>query len=623
MGKEAGDTHSLGGKSMAVQIIKATKIDSSGVIKRNERLRVAAYCRVSTDDEDQAKSYKSMVEYYTDFISKNNEWVFAGIYGDWAKSGTTVIGREGFIALINDCLNGKIDKVIVKSMSRFTRNVEDFIHYTRILKETNIEVYFDEDHMSTMNPECELAMSILGVIHQQEVINTAKNVTTGLHFKMSKGLFVGSPRCMGYDYDATKKELSINEEEAFWVRFIFERYVGGAGSTVIARELNENGCITIRGNPWTQSSVMGIIKNEKYCGDLLQGKTLTIDTLTHRRIKNCGETDKYLETDHHPPIISRAMFEQAHEIRMRRNGSRNLAVPGQRDKYSRKHAFSSMLECGFCGGNLTSRTLHSGEKYEKHAWQCVKSVKLGKSNCPDSKAVDDRIIEEAFVESYRLLCEDNKAILETFLARTEKALRSESTEKKLVKLQDDERQISKKRKKLLDGFADGIIEKEVYSDKDSELKKQICEIREQIEVLKSLIENQCSVEQKISDFRRALSSDNVLDKFDREVFESIIQKVIIGGYDDEGEADPYKITFIYKTGDEHSINDSKGKLGKKSKSKDKELCSLSSDKVKDLCSNSSNYARRDYCRNTKSKYTIILEFTHFVDFFSSPFAIFI
>ena len=405
---------------MEVEVIKANNpFDESAKIRKTDRLRVAAYCRVSTDDEDQIKSYNSMVKYYTELIKNNNQWVFAGVYADKAITGTKVDKREDFQRLIQDCMDGKIDMVIAKSLPRFARNTLDTLKYVRMLKEKGIAVYFEVEKINTMK-DGEFLMTILSSVAQQEVENTSAYVKKGLKMKMKRGELVGFQGCLGYDYDVATKSLSINAKGAETVRYIFDRYVAGAGSTMIARELNEQGITTIKGNPWTTSSVMGIINNEKYKGDILLGKTFTVDPISKRRLENLGEEDRFYIRNHHEPIISEETFARAQEIRERRNGGRKSPTPGKREKYSRQYAFSCMLECGFCGASLSRRRWHSSSKYKKTIWQCVKSTKSGKRYCPDSKGIPEQVIEEAFIESYKMLCSDNKDVLEEFITRVEK-----------------------------------------------------------------------------------------------------------------------------------------------------------------------------------------------------------
>lgn len=571
---------------MEVEIIKANNpFDDSAKVRKLDRLRVAAYCRVSTDDEEQIKSYNSMVRYYTDLIKNNKQWVFAGVYADRAITGTKTDKREEFQRLIQDCMSGKIDMVIAKSIPRFARNTLDTLKYVRMLKERNIAVYFEVEKINTLK-DGEFLMTILSSVAQQEVENTSAYVKKGLKMKMKRGELVGFQGCLGYDYDVVTKSISINEEGAKVVRYIFDRYVAGAGSTMIARELNEQGIMTIRGNPWTSSSVMGIVNNEKYKGDILLGKTFTVDPLSKRRLENLGEEDRFYIRDHHEPIVSEETFARAQEIRNRRNGNRKSATPGKREKFSRQYAFSCMLECGFCGASLSRRRWHSSSKYKKTIWQCVKSTKSGKRYCPDSKGIPEEVIEEAFIESYRMLCADNKDVLEEFIHRIEKTLSGDTIKDKVINLQKRANVVQSKRKKLLDNYLTGIVAQDIYEETDVGFEKELSDLKVKIKLLEQKMDDEDSLQRRVADFRKALSQNEVLEEFDRGIFESIIEKVIVGGFDEEGNKDPYKITFIYKTGFKNEIGNAKERFGKSSGivDKTKELCSHIVDEVKDVCS---------------------------------------
>ncbi len=337
--------------------------------KTIERMRVAAYCRVSTDSADQLNSYKSQVTYYTDLIKKKKEWVLADIYADEAITGTQVTKREDFQRMINDCMNGDIDMVITKSLSRFARNTLDTLKYVRMLKEKNIAVYFEDEKINTLTMDGELLLVVLSLVAQQEVENISANVKKGLKMKMQRGEMVGFQGCLGYDYHPHTKTITVNEEEAEIVRYIL-----------------------------AQSTVIGIIKNEKYKEDLLLGKTFTVDPIFKRRLENFGEEDKFYIHDHHEPIIREEVFEKAQEILARRNINRGKIGDGntKREKYSRKYAFSCMLECGFCGGTLTRRNWHSSSQYSKVIWQCVTATKKGKKSVKTVKEYQKKRLRTHF-----------------------------------------------------------------------------------------------------------------------------------------------------------------------------------------------------------------------------------
>ena len=571
---------------MEIELIKANDPFDGSSRRRIERLRVAAYCRVSTDDEDQIKIYNSMVRHYTDLIQSNKEYIFAGVYADRAITGTKVDKREEFQRLIQDCMDGKIDLIIAKSIPRFARNTLDTLKYVRMLKERNIAVYFEVEKINTLK-DGEFLMTILSSVAQQEVENTSAYVKKGLKMKMKRGELVGFQGCLGYDYDVNTKSISINEEGAKTVRYIFDRYVAGAGSTMIARELNEQGILTIKGNPWVSSSVMGIINNEKYKGDILLGKTFTVDPISKRRLDNLGEEDRYYIHNHHEGIVSEETFDRAQEIRNRRNGGRKHNVtPGKREKFSRQYAFSCMLECGFCGASLSRRRWHSNSKYKKTIWQCVKSTKNGKRFCPDSKGIPEQVIEEAFIESYRMLCKDNRDVLDEFLRRVEKTLGENSIPEQITALDKNISKIQAKRKVLLDKYLKGIVSQDIYEETDIGLKKDFTNEKAKLEYLQQQLDDETSLQRRVSDFKKALSENEVLEEFDRGIFESIIEKVIVGGFDEDGNKDPYKITFIYKTGLKNEIGNAKERFDKSKKmgDKTKELCSHIADELKGVCS---------------------------------------
>ena len=339
---------------------------------------------------------------------------------------------------------------------------------------------------------------------------------------------------------------------------------------------------------------IGIIKNEKYKGDILMGKTFTLDPISKRRLDNFGEEDQFYIRDHHEAIISEEMFEKAQEILKRRAKPRRLGTDGKREKFSRKYAFSCMLECGFCGGTLTRRSWHSGSQYNKVIWQCVTATKKGKKFCPDSKGIAEETIEQAFIESYRLLCQNNKDVLDEFIARTEETLSDSNASKQLAKVEKDIAALDAKRAKLVDMRLEEIIDKETYEQKYFDLSSQIEQLQKQRESLQESAETESTMKKRIAEFRRTLEENEVLDTFDRYVFESIVEKVIVGGYDEDGNKDPAMLTFIYKTGFKNSLDGTNFKPPRKNSKAAKQnagLCSHTTDEAKSMCSYHSDDTR--------------------------------
>ena len=520
------------------------------------------------------------------------------IYADEAITGTQVTKREDFQRMINDCMNGDIDMVITKSISRFARNTLDTLKYVRMLKEKGIAVFFEDENINTLTMDGELLLVVLSSVAQQEVENISSNVKKGLKMKMKRGELVGFQGCLGYDYHKETKSISVNEKEAEIVRYIFNRYIEGAGCTVIANELENLGYKTKYGSSrWVQSTVIGIIKNEKYKGDLLLGKTFTVDPISKRRLENFGEEDKFYIQNHHEPIVSEEVFEEAQKILAKRNVNRGVHQDGQkRNKFSRKYAFSCMIKCGFCGGTLTRRNWHSSSAYTKTIWQCVTATKQGKKYCPHCKGIPEEVIEKAFVKSYQLLCSDQQQVVEEFLQKVEGVLNEDTSLKRLPKIEKEMNDLRKRKEKLLDLRLDTTIDRDIYESKNRELSEQLKKLQEEQEQLLELSKNRENTRTRLREFRKNLSSGEILEDFDRVVFESVVEKIIIGGYNKEGVEEPLKITFVYKTGIHSNFNGKDFKPKRRNAAalhSDAELCSYASDEAAELCSHSSNDTYRN------------------------------
>ena len=520
----------------------------------------------------------------------------AGIYADEGITGTQVAKRDGFQKMINDCLSGQIDMVITKSISRFARNTLDTLKYVRMLKEKDIAVFFEDENINTLSMDGELLLVVLSSVAQQEVENISSNVKKGLAMKMSRGEIVGFAGALGYDYNPETKEITVNEEEAKIVQYIFKRYIEGMGAHVIARELEKMGAITARGNKsWYDTTVIGIIKNEKYKGDLLQGKTFTVDPISKRRLDNQGEVDQFLLRDHHEAIISEETWEQAQAILQKRSvihSNANIDPNTYRSRYSRQYAFSCMIRCGFCGATLTRRSWHSGSKYHKNIWLCISSSKYGKKNCPESKGIAEAVLESAFVESYRMITNDHKDVLEEFLQRVEEELHSDATMQEIERVKKELKQLDQKMQRLLDMHLEEKIDFMTYEDKKLEITKEQQLKTTELKRLQGEAGVEKDLRKRLDTMRKLLTDAPVLKEFDRNVFESIVEKVIVGGYDEAGNADPSMITFVYKTGFEDTKKGDDYKPPRRN-SKSKKLSSQPADDENKLSPKSTDVARRD------------------------------
>lgn len=533
-----------------IQIIKGHGITVGKVIKRSgSQIRVAAYCRVSTDGEEQLNSYESQKTYYEAMIQKKEDWVLAGIYADQAITGTSIIKRDDFQRMIKDCLDGKIDMIICKSISRFARNTVDTLQQVRLLKDHNVEVFFEEENIHTLSMDGELLLTVLSSVAQQEVQNISEHVKTGLNHKMESGQIVGFSGCLGYDYDPATKKMTVNKEEAKIVKYIFGRYLEGAGARIIGNELSKQGYLTKRGkSKWLETTIIGILRNEKYIGDLLSGKTITVDPISKRRLKNIGEGNKYLMHNHHEAIISKEDFEKVQDILNGRTYKRAWDAMGHRIKVSRMYAFSGKLECGFCGGVITRRSWHGGTDKKRVVWLCENVVKKGKKYCPDSKAIDEEIIKRAFVEAYSHLAKDHSGSLNEFLKDLEASLSESPSVKELENLNRRIKEAESKKSALIDALLGKKISDEEYNAKYQELTDKLNYLYEQRAACSDSANIKKTTKDRIELFRKTLIEYQELAEFDRAVFDAVVDKVIVGSYDEDGKPDPYQLTFVFKAG---------------------------------------------------------------------------
>lgn len=520
---------------------------AGGRAVRVERIRVAAYCRVSTDGDEQLGSFESQKLYYEQKIADNPEWVNAGIFADEAITGTKTDKRNGFQEMIARCQNGEIDMILTKSISRFARNTVDTLNYVRMLKDKNIAIFFEKENINTLDMNGELLLTIMSSLAQQEVESLSQNVKIGLQMKMKRGEMVGFNGCFGYDYDPETKTLSVNEDEAQTVRMIYDMYLQGYGTTTIAKLLIELGIKNKKGVvSWHTHGVMGIIKNEKYKGDILLGKTFTTDPISKRRLANFGEENQYYIRDHHEPIVSREVWDEAERIRKKRAKNKVVETTGNRERYTRQYAFSSMCECAYCGHKLTRRTRHSSSIYEKPVWQCMNATKNGIANCPNCKAIDEAILEGAFLDAFKLLAGNFDDVLDVVLSYVEESANNDDNIRRKQQIDKDISALESKKSRMTDMLIDGTITKEVYDEKLVEFTRKLHTLSDKRKILADSISTRNDISKRMSELRDTLEKEDILDEFDRTVFESIIEKVYVGGYEEDGTPDPYKLTFILK-----------------------------------------------------------------------------
>ncbi|MGB4659123.1 MAG: recombinase family protein [Mobilitalea sp.] len=386
-----------------ITVIPARKrVGSTAAKEKVKKLRVAAYCRVSTETEEQNSSYEVQVAHYTEFIKKNAEGEFAGIFADDGISGTNTKKREEFNRMIDECMEGNIDLVITKSISRFARNTLDCLKYIRQLKDKNISVFFEKENINTMDAKGEVLLTIMASLAQQESQSLSQNVKLGLQYRYQQGkVQVNHNRFMGYTKDE-EGNLIIVPEEAEIIKRIYREYLEGKSLAGIGRDLEKYGILTAAGKPrWRPETIKKILLNEKYIGDALLQKTFTVDFLTKKRVKNEGHVPQYYVENSHEGIIPKELFLQAQEELHRRN---NIYTGADKNKrlYSSKYALSTITFCGDCG-DIYRRVYWNVHGRKEFVWRCVTRIEQGPETCKNRTVKEGDLYDAVMTAINKLL----------------------------------------------------------------------------------------------------------------------------------------------------------------------------------------------------------------------------
>ena len=379
-----------------------------------KQLRVAAYCRVSTDEEEQLSSYEAQCEYYTDKIMSNKEWTMAGIFADEGITGTSTKKRTEFLRMIRQCKQKKIDLILTKSIQRFARNTLDCINYTRILRQLGIGVLFEKENINSLPPDSEFMITMYGAMAQSESESISSNIRRGrqMHAKVGT-LKIPCHWLYGYKKDADGK-FCIVPEQAEVVREIYERYKDGASLRNLKDWLEENQIKTVLGtDDWSISVIKGILTNEKYCGDVLLQKTFCTDVISKKIVKNVGQMAQYYMPDHHEAIVSREQYNAVKAEMARRSALRSPskeAVTG-RSCYTSKYALSDRLFCGECGTLYRRKTRNvKGNIY--HEWRCISRLEYGKKYCHESPTLREIPLQSAILAAINSAMSDKAALVD-------------------------------------------------------------------------------------------------------------------------------------------------------------------------------------------------------------------
>ena len=382
--------------------------------------RVAAYCRVSTDSEEQLTSYQNQMRVYTEMIAARKEWEFAGLYADEGISGTRADKRPEFQRMIRDCHNGKIDYIITKSVSRFARNTVECLEYVRSLKAQGIGIFFEEQNIDTLKNESELYLVIYAGFAQSESESISKHITWTYRKKFEEGkVSFQYKNFLGYRKGADSQP-EIVPEEAVIVERIYEMFLAGQPVKVIAQTLQAEK-IEIPGKnlSFSKNMIMNILRNEKYCGDCILQKTVTVDCISKTRKANQGEAPMYIVENNHPAIISREVFNRVQEELIRRQALRaksdktSITATG---KYS-KYALTEVLQCAECGSRYR-RVTWTAHGRKKIVWRCISRLDYGTKHCKDSITVEEVALHGAIVRALRRFHAEDESTYLTLMKAT-------------------------------------------------------------------------------------------------------------------------------------------------------------------------------------------------------------
>lgn len=492
------------------------------------RKRVAAYCRVSTDHEDQVNSFESQKRYFRQYIENQSDWELYDIFADEGISGTSTKKRKEFNRMIECAKNGKFDIIITKEVSRFARNILDTIAITRELKKHNVYVIFMNDGINTMDSDAELRLGIMASIAQEESRRTSERVKWGQKRRMEQGVVFGRSM-LGYDVKDGK--MTINEEGAKIVRLIFHKFANeGKGTHVIARELAEAGIRPMRVKEWSNTVILRLIRNEKYCGDLVQKKTYTPDYLSHEKKYNHGQEEFIIIKDHHEPIISRELFEKANRILE----SRSLSQEGKA-KHSNRYPFSGKIKCGRCGSSYAARYKKRKDGSVYKAWRCFESTKNGSPHI-DAQGnhigcTSESIRNEDASYLMYLVCNQLKLnreqIITNIMTSIEAVLKTEICDTNTAALAEKIEDVKKKRTSLIELYTGGDIDKNEFTELrtkyDAEIEK-LTAMAEGIENQNNMIRRQQEITEEIRNSIYELVKGL---RFDDEFYAELLDKMVV------------------------------------------------------------------------------------------------
>lgn len=512
---------------ITVEIIPATVQKTLKVAER-KNLRVAAYCRVSTDHEEQQTSYKTQIEYYTKYIKENPNWKFVKIFADEGLSATSTAKRKEFLEMMEMCKEGKIDLILTKSTSRFARNTLDTLQYVRMLKDIGVAVIFEKEKINTAEINSEMILQLYAMFSQAESESISNNVKDGRR----KGYKIGKvPMMYGNIFGYRKGEdgkPKIVPEEAEIIVAMFTKFLEGDSLKDIGKWLELQGIKTVKGNSkWSKSVIKSILENEKYKGDVLIQKSFTADLFSKKSVRNTGELPMYLIKNHHIPIIEPEVFDKVqYELKRRYNKTirvnENLAT-----RYSSKYALTDIVVCDECGAKYKRVTWTSlGEK--RVVWRCKSRLAYGKKLCKNSPTIDETDLHRAIIKSLNMMLKSKSTLNEMLKGSLAALLGANRGEMRVGSISNE---ITMLNNRIYD-----MVREEIENKTDTDVIEQKCaELHEKIQSLKDEIKSIQAEKQmadagsgKLLEIYTALETMNTeFTEYDDAVVRRLVSKVRI------------------------------------------------------------------------------------------------
>ena len=507
-----------------------TKIEANPALvsrkNSNRPLNVAAYCRVSTDAEDQINSYRAQVSYYTEHISQNPKWRFVDVYADEGITGTMVKKRENFLRMIKDCEKGKIDMILTKSVSRFARNIVDSISYIRKLKAMGIGIYFEEQNIDSLKEDSETYIGIYSIMAQSESENISANVSWGIRKRMQNGTYACRFNMLGYRKDKEDTEPRIIPEEAQIVRNIFKMYDEGYSLDQLKAYLEDNGVKTTTGKTvWSKENIKRILTNEKYVGDVIYQKTFRTDCISKHTKIDRGERTKYLVSNNHPAIVDRDLFnavqaEFARRSSKRRTSDKTLTSLG---KYSGKYALSELLICAECGSPYKRKTWTKGDE-KRIYWRCLSRIEHGTKYCPHSKGFEENKLHAAICRALKNAVNDNAEAITLIKANLAYAVTGDETNLDLGAIEKRIKEATKEMESYMISYRNTGGDKTRYLECIQNVADEIKTLREQQETAKAKLDKSEEVNSEIKRLCDWLDShDTSFTEYDDMVIRRVVE----------------------------------------------------------------------------------------------------